>query len=385
MKAKFPRRKKLMKGIAGLRDAIQSRASEIEALLEFSSRIGKDPSLVQASSGNTSVKIDETLWIKASGKWLADANRQQILVPVQLAKARERFREGAPLTQHDASSKRAHLRPSVETFMHAVLPQRVVVHVHSVNTIAWAVRSDAPLQLAERLCGLPWEWIPYATSGLSLAREIQSARERSPGADVFVLGNHGLVVCGEDCDSVEDLLFEVEWRLTVTPRFAPPPRRDLRQNLQALSGWRLAQSESLQALGTDVTSRRIMQRGVLYPCQGLFLGRTLPHIRCSRCGSEMRDQIRKMGESHPFVIVEGGGVLISDRITAAEWATLDGFARVLRRIDESASLRYLTDEEVDSMLAADGHHYRTLAETRASLGRKDTVRRGDGANAVVRI
>src|ERR1019366_1279525 len=50
---------------------------------------------------------------------------------------------------------------SVETAMHAVLPHSVVLHVHSVNTIAWAVRRDGPSELAARLEGIDWAWIPY--------------------------------------------------------------------------------------------------------------------------------------------------------------------------------------------------------------------------------
>jgi rhamnose utilization protein RhaD (predicted bifunctional aldolase and dehydrogenase) len=46
--------------------------------------LGSDPRLVQAGSGNTSVKIDGVLWIKASGKWLAHATREEIFVPVDL-------------------------------------------------------------------------------------------------------------------------------------------------------------------------------------------------------------------------------------------------------------------------------------------------------------
>jgi len=57
------------------------------------------------------------------------------------------------------------LRPSIETAMHAVLRHRVVLHVHSVNAIAWAIRLDGPDRLTERLAGLHWQWIPYAASG----------------------------------------------------------------------------------------------------------------------------------------------------------------------------------------------------------------------------
>ena len=62
--------------------------SAIAGLRRLSARIGRDPLLVQASSGNTSVKADGVLWIKASGKWLAHATREESLVPLDLAEVR---------------------------------------------------------------------------------------------------------------------------------------------------------------------------------------------------------------------------------------------------------------------------------------------------------
>src|SRR6185437_11806138 len=51
-------------------------APEVNGLRRLSARLGRDPRLVQASNGNTSVKRDGTLWIKASGRWLANAMRE---------------------------------------------------------------------------------------------------------------------------------------------------------------------------------------------------------------------------------------------------------------------------------------------------------------------
>ena len=47
------------------------KESDISSLVDMSARIGQDPLLVQAGTGNTSIKLDGVLWIKASGKWLA--------------------------------------------------------------------------------------------------------------------------------------------------------------------------------------------------------------------------------------------------------------------------------------------------------------------------
>src|SRR5689334_159409 len=130
--------------------------SEINSLLALSARIGRNPLLVQASSGNTSVKLGQMMWIKASGKWLAEAEQDEILVPVDLEEAARSVERGTDVCGTRTTSTGITLRASIETAMHSVLPQRVVVHVHSVNTIAWAVRQDGCARLSERLAGLRW-------------------------------------------------------------------------------------------------------------------------------------------------------------------------------------------------------------------------------------
>lgn len=59
------------------------------SLLDLSARIGSDPMLIQGCNGNTSIKINEVLWIKASGKCLANALREEMLVPVPFPEAQQ--------------------------------------------------------------------------------------------------------------------------------------------------------------------------------------------------------------------------------------------------------------------------------------------------------
>jgi rhamnose utilization protein RhaD (predicted bifunctional aldolase and dehydrogenase) len=42
---------------------------EIKPVRELSARIGSDPLLTQASTGNSSMKLDGAFWIKVSGRW----------------------------------------------------------------------------------------------------------------------------------------------------------------------------------------------------------------------------------------------------------------------------------------------------------------------------
>src|SRR6185436_14707154 len=195
---------------------------DLGSLRRLSARIGRNLDLVQAGGGNTSIKESGTLWVKASGMWLVDAEKEDMFLPVDMRDILRCVEESIDYVADYGSSAGGNagaLRPSVETAMHAVLPHAVVVHVHSVNTIAWAVRLDAPACLENVLAGLRWAWIPYVHPGLILAQRIRDLLSQRPDVlNVLILGNHGLVVGAEDCDSAEGLLDEVERRLALPPR-----------------------------------------------------------------------------------------------------------------------------------------------------------------------
>lgn len=146
---------------------------------------------------------------------------------------------------------------SIETAMHAVIPHRVVLHVHSVNTIAWAVRNDAAVQLQHQLDGLRWQWVSYVASGLPLSEAIEHSLFAYPDTDIFVLGNHGLVIGGEDCNAVESLLIELERRLAIYPRRAHPADYAALEELCQGSSWDLPDDDQVHALGMDAISQVI--------------------------------------------------------------------------------------------------------------------------------
>jgi len=312
--------------------------AEITRLRELSARVGSDRLLTQASTGNSSVKLGGVLWIKASGEWMADALRKDILIPLDLAVARECVKRNVdPATRH--------ARASIETAMHAAMPHRVVLHVHCVNTIAWAVRRDARVQLEYLLDGLRWQWIPYVPSGLPLAAGIAKALSAAPDTDVFVLGNHGLVVGGEDCDAVEDLLAEVRQRVAISPRRAQPADFDALEEIADGSAWGLPKESEAHALGTDPVSRAVLSRGLLYPCQVVLSNSNTPApFRAIRLRDRAESRKRRY-RTRPFLIIEDCGVVVRGGMTTAEHKLMGGLAQVVRRIDSTVPIRYLTDAE----------------------------------------
>ena len=70
--------------------------SEFHALREVSAALGADPLRTQGAGGNTSIKQDGVMWIKASGTWLADALAQDIMTPVRLDPLRKAIANGDP-------------------------------------------------------------------------------------------------------------------------------------------------------------------------------------------------------------------------------------------------------------------------------------------------
>jgi rhamnose utilization protein RhaD (predicted bifunctional aldolase and dehydrogenase) len=330
-------------------------APELMSLRRFSARLGADPLLVQASNSNTSIKIGRDLWVKASGRWLANALREEQMVPLDLAEARAKVRAGeeVPLESHHWIPR----RPSIETPMHATIPHRVVVHVHSINTIAWAIRQDAESELNERLNGLHWKWVPYAASGIPLAREIQVRIADSPETNIFVLGNHGLVVCGEDCASTERLLQDVESRLAIGLRTVPEPNLPLLNEIAHALNLQLPKDRSVHGLGLDPKSAEVLRGGVLFPCQAMFLGGQALFASASNVSETLADA----GCCPPFVIVQECGVLISRNISRSESATLSALAQIALRTESARQVRYLLDPEIAELMSTSALAYKSAA------------------------
>jgi rhamnose utilization protein RhaD (predicted bifunctional aldolase and dehydrogenase) len=331
---------------------------EFEALVDLSAKIGADPYLVQGAGGNTSIKEGGTLWIKASGLWLAHARQRDVMVPVALDPLLEALDRDDPACEKAQEfvikdKNPSGLRPSIETTVHAQMPQRVVVHVHCVETIATAVQQDAERLTAERLDGLPHAFVPYARPGLPLARGI-GARLK-PDTSVLVLGNHGLVVAAETVDGAAALLADAQARLRATPRAAPTADETALARLALDSDYVLPDDPAIHAAATDLENCRIGAGGNLYPDHVIFLGRALA---IAAPGETARAIVEKSGETPPVILFPGTGVLVRRDAGAGALAMARCFADMGLRIPEGARLRYLTHAENAELLGWDAEKYR---------------------------
>lgn len=338
------------------------RSLEFEALLDLSARVGSDPLLVQGAGGNTSIKEGGALWIKASGLWLAHARQRDVMVPVALDPLLD------ALERHDPATEKAQdfviaernplgLRPSIETTVHALMPQRVVVHVHCVETIATAVQTNGAAIAAERLAGYGHVFVPYARPGLPLARAI--AERVQDNTAVLVLGNHGLVVAADSVTDAAMLLTDITRRLTVQGR--PTPTADLAalSRLAVDSGYRLPEDAGLHAVAADLDSCRLAAGGSLYPDHVIFLGKGVVVAAPGETALSIEEKRRAAGESlPPLLLFPGKGVLVQKVMSAGAFAMARCLADVTARIPADARLRYLSEAENAELLGWDAEKYR---------------------------
>ena len=307
----------------------------LSALARVSAELGGNRLLIQAAGGNTSVKVDGALWVKASGRWLAKALDEPIFAALDLPRLTDAMARGDPACETCDAFVRADLsgpglRPSVETTLHAGLPQRFVLHVHCVETIANAVLEDGAARVAPLLDGLKWAWVPYTRPGFPLFRTI------TPGADVYVFANHGLVVAADTLEAAVALLATVGRRLARPIQAAPTrPARGVER-----VGYRFADAPALTAHGA-----RFAAAGTLYPDHLVFLGSGAAHID-SVVGSP------------PVIVAPGFPPLVREDLAPAPLALAQCLGDVAARFAPDDRLRYFTAQQEYELTHWDAEIYR---------------------------
>jgi rhamnose utilization protein RhaD (predicted bifunctional aldolase and dehydrogenase) len=335
--------------------------SEFQALLELSAGLGADPLRTQGAGGNTSIKRDGVMWIKASGTWLADALAQDIFTPVRLDSLRKAIAGGDPRAAAavdfvDAQLNAGGLRPSIETSVHAIIPSTVVVHIHCVNTIALAVRRDGESLVRERMrphADVSLACIPYRKPGLPLANAI--AEQLTNGTNVFVLANHGLVVAGGTVAEVADRIERVCEVFSAPARAAP--QADLNELASIVDGtdYRLPHDPTVDAVALDPKSLMIARLGSLYPDHVVFLGPGL--MEASVDVGRLRAPPE--GRRPPLMMAAPGlGVVLHRSTSKNAEAMVRCLADVAARIPEEAPIRVLTGAEEEELMNWEAEAYR---------------------------
>lgn len=214
------------------------------ALRVYSSRlIGRVPDLVMHGGGNTSIKLSardvfgevvDVIHVKGSGADLG-AITAAGLPAVRLEPLRRLRALPALSDEAMVSVQRANLldsaspNPSVETLLHAWIPEAVVDHTHAAPFLALANLPDAGA-VARAIFGDRLAVVPYVMPGFALAQAAAAVRDAHPEAEGLLLLNHGHFTWGDDPRASYDRLIAqtnevAAWLARRRPPARPAPAR----------------------------------------------------------------------------------------------------------------------------------------------------------------
>jgi rhamnose utilization protein RhaD (predicted bifunctional aldolase and dehydrogenase) len=310
------------------------------AFRALSARLGQDPLRVQGPGGNTSIKSDGVMWIKASGTELADAETDPIFVAVDRDAAKaEANGAGDGSCKATVLDPANTLRPSIETTFHAALDWTVVAHTHSIATLVHAISPEGRKVAAEKLAGLPVVFVPYAKPGLPLTREILA--RATAKTQIVILENHGLICCGATVDEVTQIMDDVEDRLKMVPlpipQTAAAPERE---GFEALTESWIAHDSRACALAMG---------GSYYPDHVVFLGAALPSS--------------DHNGNPPVILVPNEGIYLRKGATSSQRAMIQCLSDCLSRLPADWTPEAIGAKAEAELLNWDAEKYRqALAE-----------------------
>jgi rhamnose utilization protein RhaD (predicted bifunctional aldolase and dehydrogenase) len=98
------------------------------------------------------------------------------------------------------------LQPSIETYFHAVLPQKFVVHLHHLPTLTMLIKKNCKNYIKSRDDGnFNWIFIEYFKPGFELAKNIDNKLKTGYTPDVIFLQNHGIIFAAEKIENLEKI------------------------------------------------------------------------------------------------------------------------------------------------------------------------------------
>lgn len=208
----------------------------LSELIEFSNRYGKKDGFVLAGGGNTSSKEGEYLFVKGSGTSLATISAEgfvkmdrgaldAIWQKTYSSDAAEREAE----VLRDLMAARAvqdGRRPSVETLLHNLFPQKYVLHVHPSHVNALTCSNDGENGMKALFPDAVWvdECEPgYILAAHCREKLIAYRNETGRDAELVFLQNHGVFFAAENVEGldalVESTMEKIDAELRVRPEF----------------------------------------------------------------------------------------------------------------------------------------------------------------------
>jgi len=329
-------------------------ASQYKEFLKLSKKIGSNIELVQGAGGNTSIKDDKILSVKASGKLLSNSLTEEIFVNIDIKKIKLSISENIHCNPNDFLIDKSNLRPSIETLIHAIMPHKYVFHIHCVKSISWIITENYKKDLSKLLIGLDWISLPYCKPGAHLAETLLNA-QREKFYEIVFLENHGLIVSANNIKRIEFLIQEISKRLD-----RPFKNNNIKNkeifSLKRIKNYYKIDDESINLLARNKSNIFFAGKGSYYPDHVVFLG---PGVQVATNLEEFKVKVsqNKLLAPKP-IILSGVGVFIPDNFQDQKIEMIKALALVIGRVPENANVRVLTTEQEKELINWEAEKYR---------------------------
>lgn len=342
----------------------------LKPLAALAAQLGTVAALAHGVGAYVSLKHRDQLWINGYGTALAQAASREIFLPMDLgalvaAAHRERveIEDGVYGARRNSNT----MMPAPDAAaLHALMPQRVVLQVLGINTLAHGILADGPERIAARLAGLASTSVPYSWWAEDLAVLAREALGDRP-ADIVVLQGRGLMVGADSEAAAATLLQEVEARLALPMRALPEPDLGLLQDLAAASALDLPQAPEAHASALDAAALALTAQGPFHHDQAILLGSEPPAIVAAAELADWLAAVRASREEDEptTILIPGVGVLARRDLPAESHRMLAFLGYLMMRVPPEvpvAPLAVPADEE--RWRRDDEKHQRWIAQGR---------------------
>jgi rhamnose utilization protein RhaD (predicted bifunctional aldolase and dehydrogenase) len=332
-------------------------------IINFCKEIGFNFDLVQASGGNISWKRRDSLWVKASGKKICDANKNNFFVEIDIKKFKDQLIK-KEFDDESISLPSSKLRPSIETFLHLIIKKKFVLHIHALEILAFLVRDNCAREFKKIInCKKSWMYIRYFKPGAKLASALMNDTSFSRDLEVLFMQNHGVVVAADSIPELHNKLIEVltlfgpkiyykailhDYPLSLIEVNLP------RNSIESFDEFLLINNKNKSFF--EMLFSRIESSWVLYPDHAVFLGEK-PIIFKSI--TRMIKGLRlKKNIDNPFIFVESSGIYVNKSANQYHIDHLFMYINILIRQHPRQKLNTLTTLDVSELLDWDSEIYR---------------------------
>jgi FMN phosphatase YigB (HAD superfamily)/rhamnose utilization protein RhaD (predicted bifunctional aldolase and dehydrogenase) len=181
---------------------LKEKYDELYKLKTLSKYVGERFDLVQAGGGNISIKVDNWMFIKASGINMANItckNGYVIIDNKKLIKDIKNNNTNDVINYNIFDEKRG----SIETYMHSIL-KKYTLHIHPIQINRVLISSNAKNIISELF---PEALIiPYMTPGIKICNAI---KEKYNNENIIFLINHGIIITSDIYEEIYELLSDV--------------------------------------------------------------------------------------------------------------------------------------------------------------------------------